>query len=143
MSRPRLVHPAWVISLFVSCLLVCLVFFPLASIEASSTAQSVRSSDFDLPSALRQIQHQVRPEGAGFGLQNPENQLKLEFHDGGMTAEHPDGRIDRKSTRLNASHLGISYAVFCLKKKNVFGLRERKGLAFIGLRETCCGAAVA
>src|SRR5256885_5857310 len=26
------------------------------------------------------------------------------------------GRIDRKSTRLNSSHLVISYAVFCLKK---------------------------
>src|SRR5262245_64692174 len=32
----------------------------------------------------------------------------------------PGGAIaeDRKSTRLNSSHLGISYAVFCLKKKN-------------------------
>src|SRR5256885_11024121 len=28
-----------------------------------------------------------------------------------------DSRIDRKSTRLNSSHLVISYAVFCLKKK--------------------------
>src|SRR5262245_64773975 len=28
---------------------------------------------------------------------------------------------DRKSTRLNSSHLGISYAVFCLKKKNTAG----------------------
>src|SRR5258705_9816136 len=27
------------------------------------------------------------------------------------------GHRDRKSTRLNSSHLGISYAVFCLKKK--------------------------
>src|SRR5262245_64547050 len=27
------------------------------------------------------------------------------------------GDLDRKSTRLNSSHLGISYAVFCLKKK--------------------------
>src|SRR5437899_12743859 len=27
------------------------------------------------------------------------------------------GNQDRKSTRLNSSHLGISYAVFCLKKK--------------------------
>src|SRR5436853_5198391 len=27
--------------------------------------------------------------------------------------------VDRKSTRLNSSHLGISYAVFCLKKKKV------------------------
>src|SRR5690242_21392641 len=26
--------------------------------------------------------------------------------------------IDRKSTRLNSSHMSISYAVFCLKKKN-------------------------
>src|SRR5437899_8511423 len=28
-----------------------------------------------------------------------------------------DEYLDRKSTRLNSSHLGISYAVFCLKKK--------------------------
>src|SRR5438309_2888808 len=27
-------------------------------------------------------------------------------------------RLDRKSTRLNSSHSSISYAVFCLKKKN-------------------------
>src|SRR5436853_3111570 len=27
---------------------------------------------------------------------------------------------DRKSTRLNSSHLGISYAVFCLKKKKTY-----------------------
>src|SRR3712207_7474175 len=29
----------------------------------------------------------------------------------------PQGRGDRKSTRLNSSHANISYAVFCLKKK--------------------------
>src|SRR5262245_54256593 len=29
--------------------------------------------------------------------------------------------IDRKSTRLNSSHLGISYAVFCLKKQKTHG----------------------
>src|SRR5690625_5411410 len=28
-----------------------------------------------------------------------------------------DGPVDRKSTRLNSSHVAISYAVFCLKKK--------------------------
>src|SRR2546426_9044748 len=28
-----------------------------------------------------------------------------------------DSKLDRKSTRLNSSHLVISYAVFCLKKK--------------------------
>src|SRR5690554_7644816 len=41
-----------------------------------------------------------------------------EFHDGGA-AEITGGRHfrDRKSTRLNSSHVRISYAVFCLKKK--------------------------
>src|SRR5437899_3399116 len=44
--------------------------------------------------------------------------------------DHPTACVwgaweDRKSTRLNSSHLGISYAVFCLKKK-----KERKA-------ETC------
>src|SRR5699024_12110469 len=28
-------------------------------------------------------------------------------------------RLDRKSTRLNSSHVSISYAVFCLKKKTI------------------------
>src|SRR5690554_7065604 len=31
--------------------------------------------------------------------------------------DHHFGSIDRKSTRLNSSHVRISYAVFCLKKK--------------------------
>src|SRR5471030_2584271 len=58
----------------------------------------------------------------------------LSLHDalpilrGNRTAERSGQRLqrigrnghtqDRKSTRLNSSHLGISYAVFCLKKKN-------------------------
>src|SRR3712207_7268039 len=34
-------------------------------------------------------------------------------------ADAADGSpVDRKSTRLNSSHANISYAVFCLKKKN-------------------------
>src|SRR5207253_10860878 len=32
--------------------------------------------------------------------------------------QRPRHRRDRKSTRLNSSHVAISYAVFCLKKKN-------------------------
>src|SRR3712207_6903344 len=43
--------------------------------------------------------------------------------DGGAWASDPataltTGFVDRKSTRLNSSHANISYAVFCLKKKN-------------------------
>src|SRR5690625_3480770 len=41
-----------------------------------------------------------------------------------VTHYHPDhfgyiGGLDRKSTRLNSSHVAISYAVFCLKKKKL------------------------
>src|SRR5690625_7078730 len=35
-----------------------------------------------------------------------------------ITRSSPSRRRDRKSTRLNSSHVAISYAVFCLKKKN-------------------------
>src|SRR5438477_6533854 len=48
---------------------------------------------------------------------------------GAAPAEQADGEgdirigVDRKSTRLNSSHMSISYAVFCLKKKTTF--RER------------------
>src|SRR5437773_8468624 len=36
------------------------------------------------------------------------------------------GKIDRKSTRLNSSHITISYAVFCLKKKIKFLTAEER-----------------
>src|SRR2546430_13387272 len=42
---------------------------------------------------------------------------------GGLPARRPRDAVgfgpDRKSTRLNSSHSQISYAVFCLKKKNI------------------------
>src|SRR5258705_5940018 len=47
-------------------------------------------------------------------------------------ARERDAGEDRKSTRLNSSHLGISYAVFCLKKKkDLWRNRNLQG---------CCGA---
>src|SRR2546428_1657812 len=46
--------------------------------------------------------------------------LRLEFRqvDGRIVLERFTIEKDRKSTRLNSSHDQISYAVFCLKKKN-------------------------
>src|SRR5258705_3418523 len=38
---------------------------------------------------------------------------------------------DRKSTRLNSSHLGISYAVFCLKKKSRHVLQRALNLTLV------------
>src|ERR1022692_5066064 len=42
------------------------------------------------------------------------------FRQGDEPLFGPKRDLDRKSTRLNSSHLVISYAVFCLKKKNNF-----------------------
>src|SRR5205807_6902574 len=39
----------------------------------------------------------------------------IDPHDSNHMITGSDGGIDRKSTRLNSSHLVISYAVFCLK----------------------------
>src|SRR5947199_6121298 len=44
-------------------------------------------------------------------------QKGLSTSSGQFTALFTVAALDRKSTRLNSSHLGISYAVFCLKKK--------------------------
>src|SRR5947209_16238398 len=44
-------------------------------------------------------------------------QVQIDFALPNFAANSATG-IDRKSTRLNSSHANISYAVFCLKKKN-------------------------
>src|SRR5438067_8251895 len=63
-------------------------------------------------------------------VRSPERWLSLALEDGSRTSvpildgeARLPSRIgtdvrDRKSTRLNSSHVSISYAVFCLKKKN-------------------------
>src|SRR2546430_3626658 len=59
-------------------------------------------------------------------------------------ARHSTTKLDRKSTRLNSSHSQISYAVFCLKKKehhsygfvtSVESLRSVRTVPYAGL---CC-----
>src|SRR3712207_8960179 len=47
-----------------------------------------------------------------------------------------DAGKDRKSTRLNSSHANISYAVFCLKKKNTSDTQSRHYSLFRLLLET-------
>src|SRR5262245_64096694 len=60
--------------------------------ERALTYAQLQANSFRFAAALKTL-----------GLRE-ENRVILAFHD-----------TDRKSTRLNSSHLGISYAVFCLK----------------------------
>src|SRR3712207_7198342 len=61
-----------------------------------------------------------RPPARPGALRAPCRHLHARGHLGGRGGEAPapQGR-DRKSTRLNSSHANISYAVFCLKKKQI------------------------
>src|SRR5256885_9478187 len=71
-----------------------------------------RSTLFPYTTLFRSATHQATPRGARRGRLQP-----------GFIFGGPDVVVlavvggDRKSTRLNSSHLVISYAVFCLKKK--------------------------
>src|SRR2546422_7533296 len=62
----------------------------------------------------------VLAQGGAFDADFTGRTMRVDyFHSGTATEEHISlDRIDRKSTRLNSSHGYISYAVFCLKKKN-------------------------
>src|SRR5258705_1892560 len=55
--------------------------------------------------------HCIHAEGAGCYGHNGADDVAM---DAALVARATGGRPDRKSTRLNSSHLGISYAVFCL-----------------------------
>src|SRR5262245_64636075 len=66
-----------------------------------------RSTLFPYTTLFRSLRERAPVGGGG----------RCAFRRGGRLGLVDRGRRDRKSTRLNSSHLGISYAVFCLKKK--------------------------
>src|SRR5438067_9212149 len=61
--------------------------------------------------ALRADARQIRDRRPGAGTRGVVQSERAE-------CAWRDAITDRKSTRLNSSHVSISYAVFCLKKKN-------------------------
>src|SRR5690625_6193328 len=58
----------------------------------------------------------AEPE-TSWGQRRPRTEHEVDPDDGGLSARSLRREGDRKSTRLNSSHVAISYAVFCLKKK--------------------------
>src|SRR3712207_8418696 len=83
-----------------------------------------RSTLFPYTTLFRSGQHVVDGLGMSLGERPREHALvvpslqtdpHLVRHDEVVIAQEQD----RKSTRLNSSHANISYAVFCLKKKNI------------------------
>src|SRR5205814_10662103 len=88
-------------------LLFCLLFFFLPPPTTDIYTLSLHDA---LPIYHRRLQGRDPGQCRGAGLCDSRLDLRA-----GRDRCHSRG--DRKSTRLNSSHLGISYAVFCLKKK--------------------------
>src|SRR3712207_7325351 len=83
-----------------------------------------RSTLFPYTTLFRSSLDVEPPDALGGHAQHPSPPAALARHNP-VRAERPRGapparerEQDRKSTRLNSSHANISYAVFCLKKKN-------------------------
>src|SRR5438067_9132380 len=103
-----------------SCRVVSFSFFVF---NDPATTSTYTLSLHDALPILQRVQQQVRRDGAlALGGIEPAGHRR-EVHADGQRALGRGGdargtlTIDRKSTRLNSSHVSISYAVFCLKKK--------------------------
>src|SRR2546426_4014767 len=76
------------------------------------------AEDHRLEQAPKQQQQERNPRDAGLEVTPCHVPCHLEGKGEHLApGVHPSLQGDRKSTRLNSSHLVISYAVFCLKKK--------------------------
>src|SRR5690606_41789954 len=73
-------------------------------------ARRVRADADHVDAVVGLLRHH-HPDLGGADVE-PDDQVLLARH-----LSHPPDGGDRKSTRLNSSHVKISYAVFCLKKK--------------------------
>src|SRR3712207_7185268 len=76
--------------------------FPYTTLFRSGAARLTGAEPRRADSRGRQVHHRLRAVGRAARCRDPGSRER-----------------DRKSTRLNSSHANISYAVFCLKKKNL------------------------
>src|SRR5690606_41955070 len=103
-------------------LLLSVCFFtdtPTTEIYTLSLHDALPILDHPLrPDVLPCRRRKTAPHDQPFFLQLIEMLAIRPFSDKvAIRHDHDRGKRDRKSTRLNSSHVKISYAVFCLKKK--------------------------
>src|SRR5207249_10992586 len=87
--------------------------FPYTTLFRSARATAERTG---VPAAL-QAMRLVLEAGPGPRAPGPGSLTEIVRRLGAMGYDRVPTVTDRKSTRLNSSHVSISYAVFCLKKK--------------------------
>src|SRR2546426_1764489 len=87
-----------------------------------ATAASATPAGVDFSERIAWLSPQTGTASASTNLENGDQQLRLSPVGAPLAFQNfvrvgNEWKPDRKSTRLNSSHLVISYAVFCLKKK--------------------------
>src|SRR3712207_6888032 len=90
--------------------------FPYTTLFRSHSHRGARSSISWLVFSARHGSRDPKPDRVGGSLRETLSFDKRSSK--GLPPEPRSPTPDRKSTRLNSSHANISYAVFCLKKKN-------------------------
>src|SRR5262245_63970303 len=102
----------YLLTIYISFLFICIYFFFLM------IRRPPRSTLFPYTTLFRSATGTVSADsprpGSGYGRPGARDPV-----------------LDRKSTRLNSSHLGISYAVFCLKKKKKINKKYMMLLLYI------------
>src|SRR5947207_5399566 len=92
--------------------------FPYTTLFRSLLGEGLgRSHQRGLAAVLDRAQHGMERHH-GLARAHLAHEKPLHRPSGGEVLVDGGERRDRKSTRLNSSHTVISYAVFCLKKKN-------------------------
>src|SRR5690625_5967489 len=80
-------------------------------------AKNYEVSRTPIREVLRQLEFEYLVKDGYIYKPSPEDYRNL-FEMRTLIEAHAVEKADRKSTRLNSSHVAISYAVFCFKKKN-------------------------
>src|SRR5207249_10184398 len=83
-----------------------------AALPISNPRRKVHRYRGHLPDAQRDVVARRGGEGPGMEFAWSRDGTAVS-----LSVDQGPGCADRKSTRLNSSHVSISYAVFCLKKK--------------------------
>src|SRR5699024_12429555 len=103
LPRPRTPHPP---------------LFPYTTLFRSETRRLVRQPEIVGMDIVVDFASDDHADNARCRLTDRPAQGEPRVGAAGRTRVHDGVELDRKSTRLNSSHVSISYAVFCLKKKN-------------------------
>src|SRR5690606_40423818 len=98
-------------------LLIIFYFFILPVTTESYTLSLHDALPILLPCKIHDLRHLGLCDLIRIKAAQPDPMLMHMEHDHGRVLPALVEKLDRKSTRLNSSHVKISYAVFCLKKK--------------------------